>query len=63
MTPGAALYVIRATYAPGTPPGTRARIARAARAGATRPRPPAHHAPPYPVPAPLWRRTVEVPAP
>lgn len=61
---GAAAHLVALAYLPG-PAGKRAALARAARAGAgwaarsrlSRVR----HAPPYPVPAPLWRRTVEVP--
>jgi hypothetical protein len=45
-------------YAPGTPPGARAAMARAARAGATiaatRRARRRHHAPPYPVPVATW---------
>jgi len=46
-------------YAPGTLPGARAAIARAARAGAliaaTRRARRRQHAPPYPVPVATWR--------
>jgi hypothetical protein len=46
-------------YAPGTPPGARAAIAKAARAGASiaaaRAARRRHHAPPYPVPVMHWQ--------
>lgn len=60
---GAAAAVLAAAYAPGTRPGRRADMARAARHGATtaaRLRIAAAggghgHAPPYPVPVAHWR--------
>jgi hypothetical protein len=55
---GHAARVMALAYAPGTPPGARARIAKAARAGAiiaaTRRGRRRHHAPPYPVPVASW---------
>lgn len=52
---GAAAVIVWTVYASGGPAGHRAAIARAARAGASRPRPAPHHAPPYPVPVASWR--------
>ena len=57
---GHAARVVSLAYAPGTPPGARAAISKAARAGAaiaaTRRRRARrrHHAPPYPVPVATW---------
>ena len=53
MTPAALALV--SIYAPGTPPGARATLARAVRRGAASASRPAHHAPPYPVPVVAWR--------
>lgn len=55
---GHAARVVSLAYAPGTPPGARAALARAARAGATiaatRRARRRHHAPPYPIPVSVW---------
>lgn len=55
---GHAARVVSLAYAPGTPPGARAAISKAARAGAaiaaTRRARRRHHAPPYPIPVATW---------
>lgn len=62
---GSAAHVLHAAYAPGTPPGARAAMSRAARRGAAVAaglRHP-HHAPPYPVPVATWCGRAWPPAP
>lgn len=52
--PGAAASLIAHAYSAG-PRGLRGAMARAARAGASRPGTPPRHASPYPGPARSWR--------
>ena len=52
--PGGAAVLIAHAYSEG-PSGTRGAIARAARAGASRPGTPPRHASPYPGPSRSWR--------